>query len=64
MSNLVEDTDELSDLLDELDEWSFQRSERLDVKKPGPQFSTNNYAFQVFYFGHVRRIVDTSSCFH
>lgn len=24
----------------------FKRPERLDVKKPGPSFSTNNYAFQ------------------
>lgn len=24
----------------------FKRKERLDVKKPGPPFSTNNYAFK------------------
>jgi hypothetical protein len=24
----------------------FKRRERLDVKKPGPPFSTNNYAFK------------------
>ena len=24
----------------------FKRWERLDVKKPGPQFSTNNFAFK------------------
>lgn len=24
----------------------FKRRERLDVKKPGPLFSTNNYAFK------------------
>lgn len=26
--------------------WGFKRPERLDVKKPGPFFSTNNYAFK------------------
>lgn len=26
--------------------WGFKRPERLDVKKPGPAFSTNNYAFK------------------
>lgn len=28
--------------------WGFKRPERLDVKKPGPPFKTNNYAFKVF----------------
>ena len=25
--------------------WGFKRPERLDVKKPGPAYNTNNYAF-------------------
>uniref|UniRef100_A0A0C9PR40 Ptprn2 protein n=1 Tax=Fopius arisanus TaxID=64838 RepID=A0A0C9PR40_9HYME len=29
------------------DFYGFKRPERLDVKKPGPYFSTNNYAFRV-----------------
>ena len=46
---------DLQDVLDDgldvlLDEYNaldrgFKRRERLDVKKPGPFFSTNNYAF-------------------
>ncbi|KAG8302837.1 hypothetical protein J6590_025115 [Homalodisca vitripennis] len=28
------------------DNWGFKRPERLDVKKPGPPFKTNNYAFK------------------
>jgi hypothetical protein len=47
---------DLQDVLDDgldvlLDEYNgaldrgFKRRERLDVKKPGPYFSTNNYAF-------------------
>ena len=36
----------LDDGLDALLEWGrFQRRERLDVKKPGPLYATNNYAF-------------------
>lgn len=27
--------------------WGFKRPERLDVKKPGPFYNTNNYAFAV-----------------
>lgn len=27
--------------------WGFKRPERLDVKKPGPFYNTNNYAFMV-----------------
>jgi receptor-type tyrosine-protein phosphatase N len=40
--------DGLDALLDEYDalDRGFKRRERLDVKKPGPFFSTNNYAFQ------------------
>lgn len=40
--------DGLDALLDEYDalDRGFKRKERLDVKKPGPFFSTNNYAFQ------------------
>jgi hypothetical protein len=47
---------DLQDVLDDgldvlLDEYNaldrgFKRRERLDVKKPGPFFSTNNYAFR------------------
>jgi hypothetical protein len=47
---------DLQDVLDDgldvlLDEYNaldrgFKRRERLDVKKPGPYFSTNNYAFR------------------
>nr|CAD7428905.1 unnamed protein product [Timema monikensis] len=39
--------DGLDELLGEYDavDAGFKRRERLDVKKPGPQFSTNNYAF-------------------
>ncbi|RZF40975.1 hypothetical protein LSTR_LSTR016793 [Laodelphax striatellus] len=40
----------LSQILSDLDPamgWGFKRRERLDVKKPGPFFSTNNYAFKV-----------------
>ena len=39
--------DGLDALLDEYDalDRGFKRRERLDVKKPGPYFSTNNYAF-------------------
>lgn len=29
--------------------WGFKRPERLDVKKPGPFYKTNNYAFVVSY---------------
>ncbi|RZF32481.1 hypothetical protein LSTR_LSTR015626, partial [Laodelphax striatellus] len=39
----------LSQILSDLDPamgWGFKRRERLDVKKPGPFFSTNNYAFK------------------
>ncbi|XP_039297087.1 uncharacterized protein LOC111044754 [Nilaparvata lugens] len=39
----------LSEILSDLDPamgWGFKRRERLDVKKPGPLFSTNNYAFK------------------
>jgi hypothetical protein len=53
-SNALE-TEDLEDVLDDgldalLDEYDaldrgFKRRERLDVKKPGPFFSTNNYAF-------------------
>ncbi|XP_069677518.1 receptor-type tyrosine-protein phosphatase N2 isoform X2 [Periplaneta americana] len=52
----AESPDDLQDVLDDgldalLDEYDaldrgFKRRERLDVKKPGPYFSTNNYAFQ------------------
>ncbi|PNF34880.1 Receptor-type tyrosine-protein phosphatase N2 [Cryptotermes secundus] len=52
----VQEPDDLQDALDDgldalLDEYDaldrgFKRKERLDVKKPGPFFSTNNYAFQ------------------
>jgi hypothetical protein len=40
--------DGLDALLDEYDalDRGFKRRERLDVKKPGPYFSTNNYAFR------------------
>jgi hypothetical protein len=40
--------DGLDALLDEYDvlDGGFKRRERLDVKKPGPYFGTNNYAFQ------------------
>ncbi|XP_063237994.1 receptor-type tyrosine-protein phosphatase N2 [Bacillus rossius redtenbacheri] len=40
--------DDLDELLDEYDplDGGFKRKERLDVKKPGPLFSTNNYAFR------------------
>jgi hypothetical protein len=50
----VQESDDLTDVLDDgldallddaLDK-GFKRRERLDVKKPGPFFSTNNYAFQ------------------
>ncbi|KDR20994.1 Receptor-type tyrosine-protein phosphatase N2 [Zootermopsis nevadensis] len=51
----VLEPDDLQDVLDDgldalLDEYDtldrgFKRRERLDVKKPGPFFSTNNYAF-------------------
>ncbi|XP_064112706.1 receptor-type tyrosine-protein phosphatase N2-like isoform X4 [Macrobrachium nipponense] len=30
-------------------EWSFKRPERLDVKKPGPGFGVNNFAFRDAY---------------
>ena len=52
----TQETDDLQEVLDDgldalLDEYDaldrgFKRRERLDVKKPGPFFSTNNYAFQ------------------
>jgi hypothetical protein len=52
----IQESDDLEDALDDgldalLDEYDaldrgFKRKERLDVKKPGPFFSTNNYAFQ------------------
>jgi len=29
-------------------DWGFKRRERLDVKKPGPPFLTNSYAYVVF----------------
>jgi hypothetical protein len=54
--SVVQESDDLQDVLDDgldalLDEYDaldrgFKRKERLDVKKPGPFFSTNNYAFQ------------------
>lgn len=37
---------DLSDLLWRRELAGFKRRERLDVKKPGPPFSTNNYAFK------------------
>ncbi|XP_017886079.1 receptor-type tyrosine-protein phosphatase N2 isoform X2 [Ceratina calcarata] len=38
--------DDLNDFLRSRGFSGFKRRERLDVKKPGPQFSTNNYAFK------------------
>ncbi|CAK9809523.1 Receptor-type tyrosine-protein phosphatase N2 [Anthophora plagiata] len=38
--------DDLSDILWRRGLAGFKRRERLDVKKPGPPFSTNNYAFK------------------
>ncbi|XP_054007884.1 receptor-type tyrosine-protein phosphatase N2 [Hylaeus anthracinus] len=38
--------DDLSELLWSQELAGFKRRERLDVKKPGPPFSTNNYAFK------------------
>lgn len=39
--------DGLEDILDDYDgfDWGFKRRERLDVKKPGPYYKINNYAF-------------------
>lgn len=42
--NLFEN--DLSELLWRRGLSGFKRRERLDVKKPGPPFSTNNYAFK------------------
>jgi hypothetical protein len=38
--------DDLNTLLWRRELAGFKRRERLDVKKPGPLFSTNNYAFK------------------
>lgn len=38
--------DDLDALLWRRELAGFKRRERLDVKKPGPPFSTNNYAFK------------------
>ncbi|XP_076674923.1 tyrosine phosphatase IA-2 isoform X3 [Andrena cerasifolii] len=38
--------DDLNELLWRREVAGFKRRERLDVKKPGPPFSTNNYAFK------------------
>lgn len=38
--------DDLNELLWTRELAGFKRRERLDVKKPGPPFSTNNYAFK------------------
>ncbi|XP_067215133.1 receptor-type tyrosine-protein phosphatase N2 isoform X2 [Linepithema humile] len=40
------DDDDLDALLWQRELAGFKRRERLDVKKPGPPFSTNNYAFK------------------
>lgn len=40
------DDDDLDALLWQRELAGFKRRERLDVKKPGPLFSTNNYAFK------------------
>ncbi|XP_036143602.1 receptor-type tyrosine-protein phosphatase N2 isoform X2 [Monomorium pharaonis] len=40
------DDDDLDELLWRRELAGFKRRERLDVKKPGPLFSTNNYAFK------------------
>lgn len=37
---------ELEDRPDNFNNGGFKRRERLDVKKPGPAFNTNNYAFK------------------
>lgn len=39
--------DDLNELLWRRELAGFKRRERLDVKKPGPPFSTNNYAFKI-----------------
>ncbi|XP_011688664.1 PREDICTED: uncharacterized protein LOC105450504 [Wasmannia auropunctata] len=41
-----DDDDDLDTLLWRRELAGFKRRERLDVKKPGPPFSTNNYAFK------------------
>lgn len=41
-----DDDDDLDALLWRRELAGFKRRERLDVKKPGPPFSTNNYAFK------------------
>jgi len=45
-----EDDELFSDFIKSYDPdfgWGFKRPERLDVKKPGPFYKTNNYAFIV-----------------
>ncbi|XP_050543023.1 receptor-type tyrosine-protein phosphatase N2 [Daktulosphaira vitifoliae] len=47
-ANEIEDDEFLNDFLKSYNPdlgWGFKRPERLDVKKPGPFFKTNNYAF-------------------
>lgn len=47
-----EDEEMFSDFIKNYDPelgWGFKRPERLDVKKPGPYYKTNNYAFVVSY---------------
>ncbi|EEB18641.1 conserved hypothetical protein [Pediculus humanus corporis] len=38
--------DSLEELMNTYGNWGFKRPERLDVKKPGPAYNTNNYAFK------------------
>lgn len=51
-ANSEEDDEMFSDFIKSYDPelgWGFKRPERLDVKKPGPFYKTNNYAFVVSY---------------
>ncbi|KAL0268125.1 UNVERIFIED_CONTAM: hypothetical protein PYX00_010191 [Menopon gallinae] len=41
-----DDSMEMKERPDNYNNWGFKRRERLDVKKPGPAFNTNNYAFR------------------
>jgi receptor-type tyrosine-protein phosphatase N len=51
-ANGEEDDEMFSDFIKSYDPelgWGFKRPERLDVKKPGPFYKTNNFAFEVSY---------------